>query len=329
MRAGGRRVEDDEARVGVMLHRRGTDAAGGPVASSADAGPAGTSAEGSSVWTVARVVGEIAAPATVVAALGFYIGTVRQATFAGYFGLDVSVLGLSTRDYALRSTDALVPFLLGVSLLVLLLVLLWSLAGSVLHQRPEFRHAAVWGALALGTAGILAGVWRFERPVPLEGAYLVGPLSLGLGALLVAGAIHEFAATTHVGGRHLQRHVAVAATAATLVLVLLALFWAANDVARAQGGERAVELAGGLGVLPEVVLHSDAPLYLTASGVEVETLSTDDGGHHYRYLGLRLLVRGGDKFFLVPASWTRETGAVVVVDDDHRVRLEFGRGGRT
>ena len=53
------------------------------------------------------LIAGIVAPATLLTALAYYFGWRRERAFAGYFGIDPSVLGFSTSDYILRSVDAL------------------------------------------------------------------------------------------------------------------------------------------------------------------------------------------------------------------------------
>src|SRR5215211_3967643 len=54
-----------------------------------------------------RILGQFVAPTTVLTALLFYFGFAHLYWFFYYFGVDSSVLGPSTRDYVMRSVDAL------------------------------------------------------------------------------------------------------------------------------------------------------------------------------------------------------------------------------
>src|SRR5690348_3289131 len=83
--------------------------------------------------TLAGLIGAVVAPATLVTALAYYFGYRRERAFAGYFGIDPSVLGFSTSDYVLRSVDALFA-----PLVVVVLVAFGVLAlHVVLRSRPE------------------------------------------------------------------------------------------------------------------------------------------------------------------------------------------------
>jgi hypothetical protein len=46
----------------------------------------------------------------------------------------------------------------------------------------------------------------------------------------------------------------------------------------------------------------------------------------YRYSGLRLLVRSGGKYFLLPKDWLHATGAAIVLRDTRELRFEFEAG---
>jgi hypothetical protein len=277
-------------------------------------------------------ISTVAAPVSIVAALALYIGTVRQEALSGYFGLNVSVLGFTPQDYMLRSIDALVPFLVGLCGVLLLLVIAWALAAAGLQRHLHIRPFVAFAAIALGAILVTVGGWRLASlaKLPDNYLYLAGPLALGLGtALLVAGArlsvdhgllkLRQLSATFWTIG-----------AAASVVLLLVALFWAANDYARIQGDKRAEEIAGALGALPGVILHSERQLHVSSPGVQEAVLTSVAGEHLYRYDGLHLLVRSDGKYFLIPTSWSRGgADAVLVLPDDEQVQLEFAPGGRS
>jgi hypothetical protein len=279
---------------------------------------------------VLHAIAAVAAPVTIVAALMLHIGTVRQATLSRYFGLQVSVLGYTPQDLMQRSTDALVPFLIGVCVLLLVVVAAWALAAAMLQRYPQVEPVLAWGAIVLGTIGVAVGVWRLVLPVKLTGSYyLVGPLGLGLGIVLVAAGARLAVEHGFVPLRQLPAILWTTAAAATTVLILLALFWAANDYARVQGRARAEEFASSLGARPGVIVHSERQLQVSSPGVQEKMLTTADGEHTYRYDGLRLWVRSGGRYFLIPTSWSRGgTDVVIVLPEDRQVQLEFAPGGR-
>src|SRR3954452_169622 len=79
----------------------------------------------------------IVAPVTVLSALLFYFGYVSSRSRYDYFGIEVDTIGLSTRDYVMRSPQPL---------LVPLLVLTLGAAGVLLlHNAVRVRINAARG----------------------------------------------------------------------------------------------------------------------------------------------------------------------------------------
>jgi hypothetical protein len=117
------------------------------------------------------------------------------------------------------------------------------------------------------------------------------------------------------------------ATATVVVLILVvSLFAAVGDWADTMGTERARQLGRRIGALPSVVVYSAQRLQLDASGVRVETVGGDDSAYRFRYTGVKLLIRSGGKYFLIPASWTRSDGVVIPLPERDDLRFEFTRG---
>jgi hypothetical protein len=114
-----------------------------------------------------------------------------------------------------------------------------------------------------------------------------------------------------------------------VMLVVLSLFWAASLYARALGNGRAAALAANLDQRPSVTIFSKESLAITADGVLAEPITAPESAYRFRYNGLKLLVRSGDKYFLLPPNWTRETGVVLVIRDAPDIRVEFSPGGRS
>ena len=260
----------------------------------------------------------VVAPTTLLGALLFYFGWVFTNARSLYFGIDPSTLGFSNQDYLLRSIDPVfLPF--GALLLVgLVLVAAHRALDRVLERHDGERLVgplpavlAVVGAVlfAVGMAGVA------DRPL-FGTDFLLTPAGLGLGV-----ACASYAA--YLRGRlrpATQRRSPVAAVLVAL-LVVLSLFWATGDWARAVGRGRAQQLAQALGQRPGVVVYSDAPLHLDAPGVTETVL--DGPAPVYRYRGLKLLIRSGGKFFLLPATWTPRHGVAVVLPDSDGLRFEF------
>lgn len=77
-----------------------------------------------------------------------------------------------------------------------------------------------------------------------------------------------------------------------------------------------------------MTLYSERPLHLGGTGVTETPLAGEDAAYRYRYDGLRLLIRSGGNFFMLPTQWTRQDGVAIVLRDDPSVRLEL-RPGRS
>ena len=76
--------------------------------------------------------------------------------------------------------------------------------------------------------------------------------------------------------------------------------------------------------LPPVTLLSAHRLHIEGLGVVETPLDEPDGAYHYRYQGLFLLQRSGEKYFLLPGGWTRQDGRLLIFPESDEVRLEFG-----
>ena len=126
----------------------------------------------------------------------------------------------------------------------------------------------------------------------------------------------------HRPGREELDPLLVATLALIGVVVFLSVFWATKELAQALGRGQAEQLERSLPAQPGAIVYSDRRLYLP--GVSESALS--GGGYRFRYTGLRLLVRSAGKYLLIPEGWSRESGVVVLLNDDDSMRVEFTRG---
>ena len=99
-------------------------------------------------------------------------------------------------------------------------------------------------------------------------------------------------------------------------LALVAVFWTATTVAQQRGVGAANAIEASLLVRPQAVVYSRTRLQITGSGVMLSRLDASDAAFAYRYSGLRTLVHAGGRWFLLPAGWTRDNGATVIVLPD-------------
>jgi hypothetical protein len=256
-----------------------------------------------------KVATSFVAPATFVTALLFYFGYVSSRAQYAYFGVDVDTIGLSTRDFVMRSPQALlVPVLL---LTVLGAVLL--AVTRLLNRHPPSGTGLAWiqrtGWTVVGLGALMVVGYRWLGGWPAYG--MVTPLVLTAGLLVLAWVWQ------HTGARG-------AAVALAVVAAGVCIFWAMATLAEWTGTGVAKRTARNLDELPAVVLDTKESLVPT-DGVVQETRLPKEAGQQYtyRYRGFRLLIQAGDRMFLVPDHWTEAGSTYLVPTDDVRVRFRF------
>lgn len=285
----------------------------------ADAGQAAPSPL-SRLWSVA---GSVVAPASLVTATLFYFGYVSARAQFEYFGVDVDVLGFSTQEFVMRAPQPLlVP-----ALVVLLLSggLAWAdgLLAGWLRTAPAgsvvrwARGLALLGGVLLAAALVL--LLAYPALEDWSAYPTVTPVLLGAGAgtLARAGMLAPAAYRPRAG------------TLVVLVaVVVVSVFWVTATVAQWSGTGQAKALARDLTDLPAVVVDTADPLFPGDPTVAESVLPPPEGttaepGYRYRYRGLRLLVEGDGRLFLVPQTWSAAGSTFVVGLDDARVKFRF------
>ena len=255
------------------------------------------------------------APVTVISGVLFYFGYVAARAQYDYFGLDVDVIGLSTRAYVMRSPQ---PLLTPMLVLVLGGVAVVALDHWVRRQAAEpWFGRLVTIVLGVGLALLAAGTLLLAGFSFVGGwAYyaLVTPVLLGGGAALVAYALR-------LRGGHLEPRIVL-----LWVGVAACVIWATATTAQWTGRGLAMEQARNLRSLPSVVLDTRERLYVPATAGVEEVVRPDAGEDEYRfrYWRLRLLIQGDDRMFLVPDTWSAGGTTILVrLDDDVRVQFQF------
>ena len=261
-------------------------------------------------------LGNVIAPATLIGALLFYFGYVSSRAQYDYFGVDVDVIGLGTQDYVMRSPQPLLVPLLVFALLGAGLV---AVHAAVMRRsdRPGFgrrmRRVAVTGLIVLAVGVVLLLLY------PLAGGWpyypLVTPLVIAVGG---GSAAYALAAV--------RPRPRLALIVLLWLAVAAALFWATATIAQWSGRGIAQAQARDLGRLPSVIIDTQQRLFLpTEAGVdELELPDSAEEKFRYRYWGLRLLIVGDDRMFLVPDEWgNRDTTLVVPLDGSSRVQFQF------
>lgn len=272
-----------------------------------------------------NVLGSVIAPATLLGALLFYFGYVSSRAQYDYFGIDVDVIGLSTQDYVMRSPQPLLVPLLVIALLGAALLALHSFIRRR-SNRPGFG-AAVKGSIVVGLAILVAGlVLLFAYPLLKGWPYypLVTPLVLATGAALSAYGLStlRFLARERRSARPAQAGVVLLLWAAVVACV----FWATATVAQWSGRGLAQQQALDPGNLPSVIVDTQERLFLPEEAHVSETALpvAEADSFRFRYWGLRLLIVGDDRIFLIPNAWdSHDTTLVLPIDDSVRLQFQF------
>lgn len=286
-----------------------------------------------------RELAGIVAPTTVAAALLFYFGYVATRSRFEYFGVYLDITDLSNQSLLLYGLEVVyIPAAL-TFLAVLLIVGLHSmvswLTGDAVRDPASLLVALGAGLAALLLVGrALVGMFvpSVEEHEPVPGttalALAAGPALLAYAVWMVGrvaarrpmdGPLGFAAWLAGDGAARLRR----SALACVLALAVAGLFWAANEFAWAYGAGRAYDDALHMRERPAVVLETKDPLTGPLPGVrETDLAGGRDAAFRYRYEGLRLLVAGGGRLFLVPEHWVATSRTTVVPYDD-RVRIQL------
>jgi hypothetical protein len=268
---------------------------------------------------VTKAVGILLGSTTVLTAILFYFGWSRAYYFFDYFGVDSSLLGLTTRDYVQLSVDGLFVPLAVVACGALALLWAWTRlsAWAARHRRSGAVTAVVSVA---GALLLLNGLSRVVVATPVNSPLAVAPACLAGGAaLLVYGLRRHRGATGDL--------VAAADWAVVFVLVGLSLFWAANDYSAAVGRSRARQFVAQLPTLPDAVLYSEKSLGLKHPGIREIPCVHAKARYGFRYDGLKLVLQSGDEYLFLPETWTPAHGVAVLLPRSDTTRLEFRPAG--
>jgi len=278
---------------------------------------------------LAKILGKVVAPTTALTALLFYFGWSHAYWFFDYFGVNSTLLGLSTTDYLMRSLDGLfVP--VTVAAAVGLLVV-WARVLGQSRIRPaaqaRFDRTADWVVPIAGVALTVNGLSRLFWKNSLNTALAIAPLSLAAGVLLLAWAVRRRRNGTSAPGGPVpyMTWIPVLEWASIFLLVGLSLFWATTDYSAAVGRARAREFIANLSVQPSVILYSERSLSVNAPGVRTVRCSDRDAAYRFRYDGLKLVLQSDSQYVLLPAAWTKDNGVAIVMPRTDALRLELVR----
>jgi len=264
-----------------------------------------------------RILGQFVAPTTVLTALLFYFGFAHLYWFFYYFGVDSSVLGPSTRDYVMRSVDALwIPL---IAIAAVGLALMWGYIA--LPERIRHGPRSRWQLAALTALGILLllnGLSGLFKSTPLNRGLLVAPICMIVAVIMLWYLVLLRRNRLHEKNPTARRSDAavLAEWAVIFVLVALSLFWIANDYSAAVGETRARQAAAGLRSGPAIVLFSEKDLHLDGTGIREAVCSKSadsESAYRFRYDGLVLLTEMGNNYVLLPRDWQYGRDAAIVL----------------
>ncbi|GAA3473724.1 hypothetical protein [Nonomuraea roseola] len=274
------------------------------------------------------LLAHVVTPTTIIAALLVYFGSVRTNITYSSLGVDQSVLGLSIQDYALRSVGSTIE-----PLAMVLLALLIALPAHALLVRHMAGHQAVirWLVIELGLFGfaaVLVGVLGMMGWVELKVRAPVAPICVALGVLALgySASLHMMINARPAGHTAEPATVRAVRRAVFVALLALLLLWSVAGYAQLRGAAAVEQLRSDPTRLPGVVIYAPQRLYLEGLGITESPLPDADAKFHYRYAGLRLLIRSNQRYFLLPACWaTTPQARAIALPDDPSIRLEFFR----
>ena len=262
--------------------------------------PAGSSSV-SGAGNVMRLIAAIGSPIAIATGLLFYFGWVRASVQAKQLGYDTAILDWSVQDYILRSI--LVLFIPLMVLIGLMLLLTW------LHQRLVLPMAEA-GKLATWIPRALRGGWLLWIPAAIALSVVAAPLS----GITVAMAVTVSLLCALYGDlleRRLTGSSRTSSAAKALVLVLLAFaaFWTVERLANLVGRAYATQITANPRQLLAVTVYSPKSLEIHVPGIVETKLRNPESAYQYRYDGLRLVQRSGDRYLLMSEHWDPRTSS--------------------
>jgi hypothetical protein len=277
-----------------------------------------------------RAIGSVVAPASLITALMFYFGVQHAYWYFQYFGVNHTVMGLTTQDYLIRSADGLFVPLTGLAAVALVSLWIYRLGRGRLSERRKqaVRRAGAMLSAVLGVLALTVAVIGMVRPTALGDADALPGLCLAAGVLLVALASNLHWLVKAEGRPPLPGWVGLAEWGALFIVVSVGLFWSVTNYSAAVGETRGYRSALALSAQPEAILYSKEKLSLPPMSAREIPCTQPDGSevaYRYRYEGLTLVFATADQYLLLPAAWPGAGGIAVVLPRTDALRLEFVR----
>ncbi|GAB3416256.1 hypothetical protein [Flindersiella endophytica] len=273
------------------------------------------------------LVAAFGTPLTIVTAGLVYFGWQRSYLGTRLLGLDTTLFELTTQFYVLGSIRTLwLPMLVVTAIGIGWLLLHERAVGAIQARRLASLRVLVrglkYGLAASLALGLVAGwMWPGWRGLVVPLSFTVGVLTTTYGIVLqrrITAALGLRQDTETLATWHLPAIRIVIG-----LLIVLPLFLALSNYANMVGSMDARQLIAGLPDRVGVIVYSAKNLQIDAPGVRETRFAGETSAYGYRYDGLRLLQKSGDKYFLLPTEWNLEEGKAIVLTDDNTIRLEF------
>lgn len=266
------------------------------------------------LWGVGRVL----IPAGFLVTLAYYFGWTRTRKLYRELGVDHSLLGFSTDDYALRSLGVLVTPLPVVAGYVLVLALIYAASARWLARGGASQLKRKSGSVI--AIVLLVSVWTF-----LDGwndgdwmdtiAFLVISAAVVVLSALLVTAREDAFSRDEIDA---QQHPASVTSVKLVALALLVLYaFSAFEIVRQHALDEGLDAATEAEAHPDryacVVLLSARPLGLIES--VGEPIIGEDSAY-YRYGGLRVFTRSAGRLFVWPSDRSPRAGLFIINETD-------------
>jgi hypothetical protein len=269
------------------------------------------------------VAGLLAAPAALVTSLCYMFGRAYYARYYGYFGIDADTIGFTNTDYVVASVSLFVD-------LALPLVFVSALALWFVACMRRMADVGWWFFIRLtGAFAVVAGGLLLLIPIAvalgLRGfGYMPGlgvagtPIALGAGATLMAGGGWLIQKAGRGATPNAYRLAQRGSLVIALGAVLFSLYWLTLIYAGNEADTRARWMAANLWDRETAVeVYSRDRIAIPPLLIKESMVPGVDGQQGvFRYQCFRSLSAKGDRWVLVPAKWTPQTGYALIVGVD-------------
>ncbi|MEV7094020.1 hypothetical protein AB0M80_14415 [Amycolatopsis sp. NPDC051045] len=282
-------------------------------------------ADQSGPWTR---ISTLLSQTVLLSALLYYFGWVRTQAVWEYFGIDTSLLGFSTPDYALRSINSTILPLIGFGILALSLatlhrtVFLPAATAARSTSRRRLADGAIIACYAAGGLTLAAIGIGFLIPASINWAPTIALSFMLLTATgLIAYLDHLRSLQMRMTSRHPREKSSVRPSALAALAAIGAL-WSVSSYARTNGEQSARDVADHLNSRPAIALYSVGRLAVSGPGISITEISQKDSKYKFCYTGLVSLIHTSDKYLLTSQQWRHGRDAVYVIPISGDVRID-------